>query len=572
MPFDYQEVTTDVLIVGSGGAALRAALEADDLGVEVLVAIKGEFKKSGATFHSVAEIGAFNVADGASDPDDNPDVFLGDILKAGQGMSDRRLSAILANEAGEALQYLEQRGVPFERENDSYLVFQACFSSRPRSHVIPEHFKPILKALGSEATRRKIKVMDRLMITNLIVRDGECLGAYAVDHQGRPVVLRAKATILTTGGASQLFEKNLYPSDITGDGYAMAHRAGAHLVNIEFMQAGISVVSPFVNLFSNYLWDARPNITNRDGHTFIQNYLPAPLSVYDVLNAKQQHFPFSSSDNSRYIEISIQKEINSGRGTELGGVYLSYMGRDFANILRDKTRSIAKMWPLTYEWYQKRGVDLYTDTVQITCSAHAFNGGLRIDADAQSNIKGLFAAGEVAAGPHGADRLGGNMSVTCQVFGRRAGQAAAKRALEIEHVRVSNGFDEHRAFLDRFKGAGKHSLGALRKRLQKAANGSLLIIRNEQGLVNFLDECQDIRLALLEQASIETPQDLIFALETDNLIEVGMIMASAALVRKESRGSHYREDYPIRDDNYNENIIIDKTRQDGYFRARLEDL
>lgn len=572
MPFDYQEVTTDVLIVGSGGAALRAALEADDLGVDVLVVIKGEFKKSGATFHSVAEIGAFNVADGASDPDDNPDVFLGDILKAGQGMSDRRLSAILANEAGEALQYLEQRGVPFERANDSYLVFQACFSSKPRSHVIPDHFKPILKALGSEATQRKIRVMDRLMITNLIVRNGQCLGAYAIDHEGRPVVLRAKATILTTGGASQLFEKNLYPSDITGDGYAMAHRAGAHLVNIEFMQAGISVVSPFVNLFSNYLWDAQPNITNRDGQPFIQNYLPTGLVVDDVLNAKQRHFPFSSSDNSKYIEISIQKEINSGQGTELGGVYLDYIGRDFAKILRDRTRSIAKMWPLTYEWYQKRGVDLYSDTVQITCSAHAFNGGLRIDADAQSNIKGLFAAGEVAAGPHGADRLGGNMSVTCQVFGRRAGQAAAKRASEIEHAHVGSGFEEHKAFLDRFKGAGKCSLSALRKRLQKAANGSLLIIRHEQGLINFLNECQDIRSILLERASIQTPQDLIFALETDNLIEVGMMMASAALVRKESRGSHYREDYPGRDDNYNENIILDKLHQDGYFRARLEDL
>src|SRR5690606_31792300 len=118
------------------------------------------------------------------------------------------------------------------------------------------------------------KVMDKLMITDLIVREGQCLGAYAVDHEGRSVVIRAKATILTTGGASQLFEKNLYPSDITGDGYAMAYRAGAHLVNMEFMQAGISVIKPFINLFGNYLWDARPNITNGDGNSFVENYLP----------------------------------------------------------------------------------------------------------------------------------------------------------------------------------------------------------------------------------------------------------------------------------------------------------
>jgi len=569
---DYREVTTDVLIVGSGGAALRAALEADSRGAEVLMAIKGEFRKSGATYHSVAEVGAFNVPDGASDPGDNPEVFLADILRAGQEMADPRLSAILANEAGEALRYLEDRGVPFERDQDSYLVYQACFSSKPRSHVIPNHFKPIVHALGSEATRRNIKVIDRLMITNLIVRDGQCLGAYAIDHEGRSVVLRAKATILTTGGASQLFEKNLYPSDITGDGYAMAHRAGAQLVNMEFMQAGISLVAPFVNLFGNYLWDASPNITDRDGRAFIQDYLPAGLSVGEVMREKQRHFPFSASDISRYIEISIQKAINAGQGTDLGGVYLDFIGRDFQQILRDKTRSIAKMWPLTYEWHRKRGVDLYRDQVQIACSAHAINGGLRIDADAQSSVKGLYAAGEVAAGPHGADRLGGNMSVTCQVFGRRAGKAAAERAAQVGHPPVADVIDEERAFLDRFRRSGKHSLEVLKKNLQKAANRSLLIIRDGPGLTRVKRECEEARALLFEQASIVTAQDLVHALEINNLIDVGVMMASAALARKESRGSHYREDHPERDIQYDRNIILDRARPDGYFMARLGDL
>jgi len=569
---DYREVVTDVLIVGSGGAALRAVLEADSRGADVLVAIKGEFRKSGASYHSVAEVGAFNVPDGASDPGDNPGVFLADILKAGQEMSDPRLSAILANEAGDALRYLEERGVPFERDRDNYLVFQACFSSKPRSHVIPNHFKPIVHALGSEATRRNIKVMDRLMITNLIVRDGQCLGAYAIDHEGRSVVLRAKATILTTGGASQLFEKNLYPSDITGDGYAMSHRAGAQLANMEFMQAGISLVAPFVNLFGNYLWDASPNITNPGGHAFIQDYLPAGLGVAEVLQEKQRHFPFSASDISRYVEISIQKEINAGLCTEQGGVYLDFVGRDFQQILRDKTRSIAKMWPLTYAWYEKRGVDLYQDKVQIACSAHAVNGGLRIDSDAQSSIKGLYAAGEVAAGPHGADRLGGNMSVTCQVFGRRAGRAAAERAREVGHPVVTDVFDEQRAFLDQFRRGGKVSLDALKKDLQKAANRSLLIIREARGLAHFMQHCRQARATLHEEACIASPQDLVHALEIDNLIEVGTLMASAALARKESRGSHYREDYPARDNSYDRNIILHRAHPDGHFMARLADM
>jgi fumarate reductase (CoM/CoB) subunit A len=223
------------------------------LGAKVLIAVKGAFAKSGATFYSVAEVGAFNVPDAAADATDSPEQFYQDIVNEGLGMSDPRLSRILTEEAIDAMHYLEQYGVVYEKQDNNYLAFQACFSTKPRSHVIQNHFKPIVKALGKEATRRNIKVMDRLMISNLIVRSGQCYGAYAVDQDGNSVVIRAKATILTTGGASQLFEKNLYPYDITGDGYAMAYRAGAYLVNMEFMQAGISLISPFINLFSNYL-------------------------------------------------------------------------------------------------------------------------------------------------------------------------------------------------------------------------------------------------------------------------------------------------------------------------------
>lgn len=569
-------IETDVLVIGSGGAALRAALEANSAGADVLVAVKGNFAKSGATYYSVAEVGAFNVPDGAGDPTDSPDDYLQDILDAGQEMSDPRLSEILANEAMDTVKYLEQYGVVFkkkEESEDQYLAFQACFSTKPRSHVIENHFKPIVKALGQEVTRRQIRAIDQLMITNLIVDSGQCYGAYAIDDQGNDVRIKAKSTILTTGGASQLFETNLYPPDITGDGYAMAYRAGAQIVNMEFMQAGISIVSPFINLFGNYLWDGKPNITNKNGESFIEKYAEPHLTVDMIRKEKGGHFPFSSSDISKYIEISIQKEINQGGGTENGGVYLDFIHDEIKEILKDKDSSIGKMWPLTYEWYFKRNIDLYKDKVEIACSAHAINGGLKIDENAESSIKGLYAAGEVAAGPHGADRLGGNMAVTCQVFGRRAGIAAAKHAETVVNFpELTKTWNEHKEYMSQFKGKGNHSLRDLKKRLQKLSNRYLLIIRTEDGLKQYLKESNEILDILQNDTKVETAKDVIRALELKNLLDVGKIMATAALIRTESRGSHYREDFPQKSTEWEKNIILDQSHQDRYFIDRLENL
>jgi L-aspartate oxidase len=574
----YREIATDVLIVGSGGAALRAALEADSTGADVLIVIKGEFRKSGATYHSVAEVGAFNVPDGAGDASDSPEVFLRDIMTAAQGMSDPKLSAVLATEAIDAMHYLEKYGVHFEREDDHYLVFRACFSSKPRSHVIQEHFKPILKGLGAEASRRGLKVMDQLMIVDLIAHQGECLGAIALDALGQPVIIRAKSTILTTGGASQLFAKNLYPSDITGDGYAMAYRAGARLVNLEFMQAGVSILTPFINLFGNYLWDANPNLTDKDGKPFVEDYLPEGIRLSDVIREKGRHFPFSASDISQYIEISIQQAINDGRGTDEGGVYIDFIGSDFETILANENSSIAKMWPLTYQWYKARGVDLYKDRIQITCSAHAINGGLYIDTDAQSNLKGLFAAGEVAAGPHGADRLGGNMALTCQVFGRRAGEAAALRAKGMDHPHVERLGEVAEAMVSAFAGTGTGDAegsvtqSELRLQLQAAANRHLLIIRDEAGLTQFRETCAAIRRRLLTEVRVKTPQERVHAMELDNMLLVGDLMAASALERQESRGGHYRRDFPDKNGQFEHSLLIDRHVPGGIVRAKLSDM
>jgi fumarate reductase (CoM/CoB) subunit A len=564
---DYDTITTDVLVIGSGGAALRAILAAHDEGAEVTVLVKNTFRKSGATFYSVAEVGAYNVPDGAADEEDNPDVFRQDILRAAQDMADPRLVDILVNEAESTLRYLENYGVHFERDNDRYLAFRACFSSKPRSHVLKDHFKPIMRALGEEATRRGIRAHDRMMVVGLLAEDGVCHGALALDDTGQPVVIRAKSVIMTTGGASQLFAKNLYPSDITGDGYAMAWRAGAELANMEFMQAGVSIIDPFINLFGNYLWDSHPNLTDRDGKPFMEDYLPTSLTVPEVLQEKERHFPFSSSDISRYVEISIQSAINDGRGTDKGGVHMDFRGCDIERLLADKSRSFARMWPLTHSWYLERGTDLYKDVVQITCSAHAINGGLRIDENGETSLRGLFAAGETAAGPHGADRLGGNMAMTCQVFGARAGRAAAKRARSETAAEPRHAIAELLDYIGSFRREGGEDGGRIREELQQTANGSLLILRSEGGLTSFQSDIASLQ-ERLRVAKAESRDDLVHLIETDNLIETGRMMAKAGLLRRESRGSHYREDVPQSDPSFAKSYVLSRHHPEGgYFTS-----
>lgn len=570
-----QQIETDVLVIGSGGAALRAALEAHKAGAEVLIVVKGQHQKSGATYYSVAEIGAFNVPDGTVDPEDKPEHYYQDIQNAALGMSDPRLSRVLASEAQSVMHDLEEHGVVFEKEQDHYLAFQACFSSKPRTHVIKNHFKPIVLALGSEVTKEKIRYIERCMIIDLIVQDGQCFGAYAMDQEGNFLVIRAKATILATGGASQLFEKNLYPPDITGDGYAMAYRAGAHLVNMEFMQAGISLLNP-INLFNSYMWEAFPRVVNKDGQSFIKDYLPNELTEQEVMKTKARHFPFSTRDASKYLEISIQSEINKGHGTTNGGVYLDYFQTDFAAILQDKKSDIGKMWSLAYDWYLRRNVDLYKDRLEITCSAHAINGGVRINEHAHSSVVGLFAAGEVAGGPHGADRLGGNMAVTCQVFGSRAGKAAARLSKEIggHHREIQPALTAHQEFIHHIQQQrGTLKIGDLKKQLQVSANRNLLIIRNEQSLRQFHELVQEIEASLFSKdCSIESSRDVARAIELKNLLDAGRVITKAALARKESRGGHYRTDFPALDASWGQNIIIDASRPEGYFLGKLVEL
>lgn len=537
-------ITTDVLIIGSGAAGLRAALEAVSQDVNVLVIEKEKFGISGASFDATAETGAYISVDGISNPNDSVQCLYNDIIKAANGECDPRLAQILAEEAEIRRLELEEWGVPFLRdENGGYVLLKSCFSSIARAHLMQNHFKTLMAILQKRCLQGGVKFMEDTLLLDLIVSDKVCGGAFVfTDDEVR--IIRAKSTILATGGASCLFTKSMNPPTITGDGYAVAHRAGAKIVNMEFMQVGVGFLKPFINLFNIPLWTANPIIRNRFGEEFLENHLPNNLKTSEVFEAKSHHFPFSTDDTSRYVEILLQKEIRSGRGTDDDGLYFDLTQSALDHVKEWGNPQLVQLWPIMEKYYLNRNLDLTKDIPQVACFAQAINGGVKIDEHAESNIQGLFVAGETVGGPHGANRLGGAMSAECQVFGKRAGQYAASRAKSLSSF-LTPPEDLINNVLDKAKSHShldKNEIADLIKKVRKLSDDKLFIIRDAYGLQEYIHSVEEILSYNVSLEKTDSNSSLSLYTKLNNMCTTGLLMAHAALKRTKNSGSHYRED------------------------------
>lgn len=561
-----QSLDTDVLVIGTGGAGCRAALEACGAGARVTLVTKGRFAKSGTTAFRVADTAGYNAADGGVDPLDSPEEHYRDILEAGLGMAYPRLARVLAEEALETIPYLESVGARLERDPASgrFIEVKGCFASRPRMHILKDHGERIIRALAPRIKALPIDIREEVIITRLLVEDGRCLGAVGVNGQGETVVFRAGAVILACGGAGQLFAYTLTPPDITGDGYALGLRAGADLVNLEFMQVVLGTLEPTRNQFNTFLWCAQPRLLNAAGQPLLEAYLPAGVSPGQAMAAKSRHFPFSSRDDSRFVEIAVHKEMLGPSGA--AGVFVDLTGLSDEKVAAlPPDCGLPKVWPFVKEFMAQRGFEIGRKPVRIGCFAHAINGGLKIDADGQTTVAGLYAAGEAAGGPHGADRLGGNMLVTCQVFGARAGRHAAQAAASTAPPRPPRDqVDLEAARLEALRQqSGPRRAADLRKSLQESMWRGAMVVRTEEKLKLALGRLEDIE-ASLRAAPVRGPRDLKDLLELENMVLVGRAICRAALSRRESRGSHYREDWPALDPAWRKRILI--RQEDGVLR------
>jgi fumarate reductase (CoM/CoB) subunit A len=551
---DNHLIKTDLLVIGGGGAALRAALEAKENGIDVLIVQKG----IGSTAYHVAETAGFNAPDGVVDPEDNPGEYYNDIMRAALGTCDPKLAKIISEEASEAVSYLQDNGVPFVQEGDNFLEVHGCFATRPRMHIILGHGVPIVSALTEKATNYGIPFMKNAMVTKIFVHDGQVAGASIFDAgKGEILFVHCKAIFMGTGGAGQLFRWNHNPPDVTGDGYALAFEAGAELINMEFMQAGLGLTKPIRNNVNTWLWSGYPHLLNEAGQPFLEKYLPEHVSAKQVMDEKD-HYPFSSRDLSKYIEISIHKEIMAGHGTKNDSVYLDFTPLfeiDFDQA--DDSSVLKKMWPITRDFLQERGVDFQKDKIEVSTFGHAINGGIYIDENGQSSIKGLYSAGETAGGAHGADRLGGNMLLNSQVFGARAGRHAAAwcKSLHSPAALQNDWLSAEKKRKQSMFQKGTGRLTKVKQEIQKLMWNNYLVIKSEDSLGRCVSGLEQIKGSLAE-VNVETALDLKQRIEIDFMIQTASLMISAASERKESRGSHCREDFPEMDESWEKAILI----------------
>jgi succinate dehydrogenase/fumarate reductase flavoprotein subunit len=536
---------TDVLIIGGGGAATAATISAHESGARTMLAVKGRFgvpgvRGAGATSNPLGDFWTIRTVGPQGGFFNPPELVYRDMLQTGLGMADPELCRIFVNEVADAIKRLQEMGLKFKSK---VLATMPANPNAGGTNNIVATQKAVIEGTDTE-------VIEHANIIDLVVHDRHALGAIGIDDGGELLLIEAGAVVLAAGGVGQLFRYSFNPPGNTGDGYAMALRAGADLFNMEFMQQGLATTWPRQAMVMLYDMDKPYRLLNADGKSFLQDYLPHGVDLQEVSRLKASHWPFSCRDHALHLDRAIKAEVLAGRGTKNDAVLL-----DLSTARRGFEPE------LFLKFMNSIGVDVEHDLLQVQMHHHTSNGGIRIDADAQSNITGLFAAGEVA-GWQGADRLGGTMLGGSQVFGWRAGAKAAQTAsTRPGTILTQDDFEPVNKQLAIFrKSSGDERPMDLRRRLQQVMWETLLLEKDLESLGRAKKYVDDERDRLQKKVKIAEAADLALAFENRNLLDVADVIIAAASLRKESRGSHYRRDYPQRDDNeWLTNIFVSGT-------------
>ncbi len=546
---ETKTISTDVLIIGSGGAGSRAAIEVDDAGLKAIIVSKGLSFRSGCT--GMAE-GGYNAVFKTVDKDDSIDAHIHDTLKGGSYLNDSKLVEILVNESPKRLIDLENYGALFDRQ-ESGQIDQRPFGGQTYRRTCYQGDRTgaeLLNALKEEIIRRDIECIEEVMITSLVTQDDQVIGATGLDLKDSSLIyFKAKSVILASGGAGQLYPVTSNTFQKNGDGFAIAYRAGAKLVDMEQIQfhptGMIAPESKKGVLVTEAVRAEGGKLMNKDGERFMSKYAPEKmeLATRDV------------------VARSIYQEIIEGRGTEQGGVYLDISHLD-DNYIDEKLETMVLQ-------FENVGVDIKHGPIEVAPTAHHFMGGLKINTDASTSLKNLFGAGEVCGGVHGANRLGGNALADTQVFGKRAGVSASEAAKQTELKTNEEQVNDEASRIEGLIKEGTIKPQEFKNNIKNLMWEKVAIVRDEKTLNEALGDLQQMQKELVNLDVSDKKQynaDLVTALEVINMVEICILTVKSAILRRESRGAHFRSDFPETKDEWKKSIVMSQNKIE--FEAR----
>ncbi len=544
----YETHTHDVIVIGAGGAGLRAAIEASAVGASVGLVCKSLLGKA----HTVMAEGGVAAALANLDPQDDWKVHFHDTMHGGKMLNNWRMAQLHAQEAPDCVRELEHWGALFDRTKDGKIM-QRAFGGhtwRRLAHVGDRTGLEMIRTLQDKGIHSGMDVYMECTITHLI-KDGERIsGAFGYWREsGRFVLFKSKAVVLATGGIGKSYKVTSNSWEYTGDGHSLAYDAGAELIDMEFVQfhpTGM-VWPPSVKglLVTEAVRGEGGLLTNRNGERFMEKYDPErmELSTRDV------------------VARSIYIEVQEGRGTPHGGAYLdiSHRGAEY----------VKKKLPSMYHQFMEFAeIDITKEPMEVFPTTHYMMGGVRVDADTTgSTVPGLFAAGEVAAGLHGANRLGGNSLSDLLVFGKRAGLGAAQYAnelrdntLKIDDIELENAAQE---MLRPFENSEGENPYTVHQALQETMGTYIGVFRTKEKIADGLEEIQvlkDRASQLRIEGSRMFNPGWHLCKDLKSMLIVSEAIAKSALQREESRGAHSRVDFPKYDNEKwaNVNSVISK--------------
>jgi succinate dehydrogenase / fumarate reductase flavoprotein subunit len=586
---EYETFEHDVLVIGAGGAGLRAAIEASAAGVRVGLVCKSLLGKA----HTVMAEGGIAAALANVDERDNWKVHFADTMRGGQYVNQWRMAELHAKEAPDRVRELEAWGAVFDRTKDGRIL-QRHFGGHkyPRlAHVGDRTGLEMIRTLQDHGVHQGIDVHMEHTILSLLKDGDRVVGAFGYERErGRFKIFRAKAVVLATGGVGRAYKITSNSWEYTGDGHALAYEAGAELIDMEFIQfhpTGM-VWPPSVMgiLVTEGVRGEGGILTNNQGRRFMFDEIPEAYRAHTADNEEEGWRYCQGHKDARrppelltrdHVSRCIVREIKEGRGSPHGGVYLdiSWIKQKIPNAAEHIKRKLPSMY---HQFKQLADIDITEQPMEVGPTTHYIMGGVRVDPDTQmSRLPGLFAAGECAAGINGANRLGGNSLSDLLVFGKRAGEFAARFAKENQHGSIEREKIDAvaREALAPFESAGRGSENpyVIQKDLQETMQDLVGIVRNEGEMREALEKIGKFKTRA-EKAAVTGNREYNpgwhTAIDLKNLLTVSEVITCAALERKESRGAQFRDDYPNKDDAFGKvNTIISKA--DGSsMQIRLE--